>query len=100
MSAKPLLLAAVLLSVTLLAPALPHARAQSGRSGNSPVFVEQPGGATPFSGQRAFEHVKKLVEFGPRPSGSKALEQARRVHQANTSGASLKSGWRRRPPGA
>ncbi|HYP52620.1 MAG TPA: M28 family metallopeptidase, partial [Pyrinomonadaceae bacterium] len=26
----------------------------------------------------AYEHVKRLVGFGPRPSGSKALEQARR----------------------
>jgi Peptidase family M28 len=79
MSAKPSLLAAVLLSLTLLlAPSVPHALAQSGRGGKSPVFVEQPGGATPFSGQRAYEHVKKLVGFGPRPSGSKALEEARR----------------------
>ena len=78
MSVKPSLLAAVLLSTTLLAPAAPRARAQSGRGGKSPVFVEQPGGATAFSGQRAYEHVKKLVSFGPRPSGSKALEEARR----------------------
>jgi len=77
MSVKPSLLAAVLLSVTLFAPAAPHARAQSGRGGKSPVIVQQPGAATPFSGQRALEHVKKLVGFGPRPSGSRALEQAR-----------------------
>ena len=31
-----------------------------------------------FSGQRAFEHVSKLVAFGPRPSGSPELEQSRR----------------------
>ena len=30
-----------------------------------------------FSGQRAFEHVSKLVAFGPRPSGSPELEQSR-----------------------
>ncbi len=30
-----------------------------------------------FSGERAFEHVSKLVGFGPRPSGSPELEQSR-----------------------
>ena len=43
------------------------------------------GGAAPvpetfckeFSGQRAFDHVSKLVAFGPRPSGSPELEQTR-----------------------
>jgi hypothetical protein len=78
MSAKPFLLAAVLLSVTLLAPSVPHARAQSARGAKSPVSAVQTGEATPFSGERAYEHVRKLVEFGPRPSGSKALDRARR----------------------
>jgi glutaminyl-peptide cyclotransferase len=31
-----------------------------------------------FDGRRAFEHVRKQVEFGPRPAGSAALERARR----------------------
>ncbi|HLM56106.1 MAG TPA: M28 family metallopeptidase, partial [Pyrinomonadaceae bacterium] len=43
----------------------------------SPKYAETPGNLTPFSGERAYEHVKKLVGFGPRPSGSKALEEAR-----------------------
>lgn len=30
-----------------------------------------------FSGKRAFEDLKRLVAFGPRPSGSKALSEAR-----------------------
>lgn len=30
-----------------------------------------------FSGTNAFEHVRRLVELGPRPSGSDAIEQAR-----------------------
>ena len=36
-----------------------------------------------FDGVRAFEDLKHIVDFGPRPSGSKNLEQARRwiVHQ-------------------
>lgn len=31
-----------------------------------------------LSGQKAYDHVKTLVEFGPRPAGSKALERSRR----------------------
>jgi glutaminyl-peptide cyclotransferase len=30
-----------------------------------------------FDGERAFQHVRKLVEFGPRPAGSDALKSAR-----------------------
>jgi len=30
-----------------------------------------------FSGENAFTHVKRLVEFGPRPAGSMALEKSR-----------------------
>ena len=30
-----------------------------------------------FSAEHAFEHVRRLVDLGPRPSGSTALEQAR-----------------------
>jgi glutaminyl-peptide cyclotransferase len=52
--------------------------AQSVRGGANTLSVAQTGGATPFSGQRAFEHVKHLVEFGPHPAGSKAIERARR----------------------
>jgi Zn-dependent M28 family amino/carboxypeptidase len=65
----------------------PGARAQSGRGGQSPVYAQTPGAATPFSGRRAYEHVKKLVEFGPRPSGSKELERARRYILEQTGGA-------------
>jgi glutaminyl-peptide cyclotransferase len=30
-----------------------------------------------FSGEKAFAHVQRLVDFGPRPSGSKAIEKSR-----------------------
>lgn len=43
-----------------------------GRTGPTPeTFCKE------FSGQRAFDHVSKLVAFGPRPSGSPELEQSR-----------------------
>ena len=77
MRAKPLILFAVLLFATAHVSPPAGTRAQSGRGGKSPVFVETQGNATSFSGQRAFEHVKRLVEFGPRPSGSKELALAR-----------------------
>ena len=62
----------------LLASIASTANAQSVRGGKNPIYSEQPGAATPFSGKRAYEHVRKLVEFGPRPAGSKALALARR----------------------
>jgi hypothetical protein len=78
MKAQPSkILAAGLIFATLSASAAPAARAQSGRRGESPVLVQVQGNASPFSGQRAYDHVKKLVELGPRPSGSKGLELAR-----------------------
>jgi hypothetical protein len=37
----------------------------------------KPKQTTAFDGERAFAHVKKQVEFGPRPAGSAALEKTR-----------------------
>jgi glutaminyl-peptide cyclotransferase len=42
-----------------------------------------------FSGARAFSHVEKLVSFGPRPSGSSALEATRRYLEAEL----VAGGW-------
>lgn len=42
-----------------------------------------------FSGEKAFEHVRKQVEVGPRPSGSPELEKAR----AHITDAVTKLGW-------
>ena len=42
-----------------------------------------------FSGDKAFEEVRKQVEIGPRPSGSPELEKARVLIEA----ALRKSGW-------
>lgn len=86
MRAKPLALAAGLLLATTFVSSAPCARAQSGRGGKSPIYAAPPGAATPFEGQRAYEHVKKLVEFGPHPSGSKALELARKYILQQTGG--------------
>ncbi|HEX8559055.1 MAG TPA: M28 family metallopeptidase, partial [Pyrinomonadaceae bacterium] len=86
MSAKPsILAAAALLTAALLAPAAPRAP-QPGRGGATPAQAQRPGGATPFSGERAYEHVKKLVGFGPRPAGSRALAAAREYIVAQLGG--------------
>lgn len=44
------------------------------------VAAPQPVAAvkTPFDGQRAFEHVRRQVAFGPRPSGSQQLAATRK----------------------
>jgi glutaminyl-peptide cyclotransferase len=43
-----------------------------------------------FSGDAAFAHVKRLVDFGPRPSGSEALEKTRKY----IVDAMRENGWR------
>ena len=84
-----------LLSLALLAQtAHPRAlAAQSGQDGKAHTAAEQPGGATPFSGGQAFEHVRRLVEFGPRPAGSKALEEARRYIVAQLPAGVTRDEW-------
>jgi len=49
--------------------------------------AEPPG----FSGARAFEDLKRLVDFGPRPSGSQALAQARQwlIQELRATGAEV-----------
>jgi hypothetical protein len=86
MRAKPLILAAGLLFATTFMSSASGARAQSGRGGKSPVYAAPPGAATPFSGQRAYDHVKKLVELGPHPSGSKEIELARKYIMGQAGG--------------
>jgi glutaminyl-peptide cyclotransferase len=42
-----------------------------------------------FSGDKAFVHVERLIDFGPRPSGSEALEKSRRYIEEQL----RQSGW-------
>ena len=41
------------------------------------IVEPAPSRAFPFDGEQAFEDLKVLVRFGPRPAGSRALEEAR-----------------------
>ena len=90
----PLRAAALLLIGLLLQSAQSaSSSAQSGRKGASPKNLAQPGGASGFSGKRAFEHVKRLVEFGPHPAGSKAIENVRRYIIEHLPGARRQDEW-------
>lgn len=46
---------------------------------------------TRFEGERAFNHVKTQVEFGPRPAGSPALEKTRQYILRELNGFGLKT---------
>jgi glutaminyl-peptide cyclotransferase len=53
-----------------------------------------PGAASPklrdeFFGEKAFAHVQRLVDFGPRPAGSKSLEKSREYIENEL----RRSGW-------
>ena len=91
----PLRAAALLLIALLLQSAQSaSSSAQSGRDGANPKYAEQPGvGASGFSGKRAFEHVKHLVEIGPHPAGSKAIEKARRYILGHLAGETSQDEW-------
>ncbi|MDX6614095.1 MAG: hypothetical protein QOD75_3281 [Blastocatellia bacterium] len=52
----------------------------SGSNTANPANTPTPGGSSissPFDGERALAHVRKQVDFGPRPAGSAELEQTR-----------------------
>jgi hypothetical protein len=44
----------------------------------NPVYAAQPKIWEEFSGDKAFAHVQRLVDFGPRPAGSEGIEKSRR----------------------
>jgi hypothetical protein len=72
-----------LVTLVLFVTACPRSESKPdvGRVGISRRPVETVQGPVPegvaFNGERALEHVRKQVEFGPRPSGSEALKRTR-----------------------
>lgn len=82
----PLAFVVGLVFATILLSSAPVARGQTEPEGQAPVHAASPGVGPSFSGERAYEHVKQLVEFGPRPSGSKELERARAYILQKTGG--------------
>lgn len=74
-TAPRILVIAVLLLSSLILVGCPGGN----RYGETPVnsTAASPGKISDFDGDRAFEHVRKQVEFGPRPPGSPELEKTR-----------------------
>ncbi len=64
----------LLFSLTLLASGC-RDTPQGNQNASAPSPSATPGSA--FEGQRAFEHVRKQVEFGPRPAGSTELAKTK-----------------------
>jgi len=72
-----------LLAVVLGLSACDGSDRASGKVSSTRIWEE-------FSGENALRHVQQLVDFGPRPPGSEALEQARVYLTKQLEG----SGWR------
>jgi glutaminyl-peptide cyclotransferase len=56
-----------------------------------PSWIGAAGPPENFSGARAFDDLKRLVDFGPRPSGSPAIAESRRwiINQLKQTGAQI-----------
>src|SRR5712691_10969547 len=71
------------IGITFAAAVLPFCFATSVTKSGPPKIWEE------FSGEKAFAHVQRLVDFGPRPTGSKAIEKSRDYIQDEL----RRSGW-------
>jgi glutaminyl-peptide cyclotransferase len=69
---------AFLLAASSLSIAATKVLSQARSAGEKTRASEPKKSKTAFDGGRAFAHVRKLVEFGPRPAGSKELAEARK----------------------
>jgi glutaminyl-peptide cyclotransferase len=72
----------LLVCITLLFAACPKnqkppRQPRIGISTDSPPATRLPPIPTPFNGERALDHARKQIEFGPRPPGSLQLEKTR-----------------------
>src|SRR6266705_3485512 len=59
------------IAIAFAAAVMPFFFATSVTKSGTPKIWEE------FSGEKAFAHVQRLVDFGPRPAGSKAIEKSR-----------------------
>src|SRR5262245_11912875 len=55
-----------------------------------PGLSQAPRSLTAFDGNKAYQHVKKMVDIGPRPPGSGAIKKTHRYIQAELKGYGLK----------
>lgn len=87
------------LALCLLTPALQACRENATSNNNQPP-TPAPASASPapaapstrpsFDGGRAFEHVRRMVEMGPRPAGSAELARTREYLTSELQAAGLK----------
>jgi glutaminyl-peptide cyclotransferase len=61
-----------------LAPTSDSRIAPTGEAGLAPASESQPAPKMAFDSNRAWEHLRKQVSFGPRPSGTPAIVETRR----------------------
>jgi len=76
---RAVIIAAIAIVFVCMAAALSALLSGSGRNGQQ------------FSGERAFGHVKAIVELGPRPSGSEALKKAGEYIRKELAGSGLET---------
>lgn len=76
-SAPVLLLVAALASSGSLCAGPAADEAAQGRPAAKAGSPARQGGKVTFDGSRAYDYVRQVVAFGPRPAGSQALEQTR-----------------------
>lgn len=78
-SAHRLLLVPLTLALLLVLSGCQHSPAPTPNASPSPAPSASPSpkSGSAFDGQRAFEHVRKQVEFGVRPAGSEELAKTR-----------------------
>ena len=76
----------LLLATGVNAPAV----AQTGGGANPQPPPQKAGNASEFDAARAFDHVKKLCEMGPHPSGSEAIKRAQDYLERELKGYGLK----------
>ena len=81
-----------LLSALALAACQTAARREESANTPTPAAGAQTAAAArpAFDGARAFEHVRRMVETGPRPAGSAELKQAREYIDKELTAAGLK----------
>ena len=76
-SAQTVLVLAIFAPTGLIAAGVIRSNAAQGQKSQSHSAKDQSPGASTFDGGRAFEDLKHLTGFGPRPAGSEALAHAR-----------------------
>lgn len=91
---RVLLLVGVLTLLPLAGCREQKADATATRNANAPTAATNAGGSTmaktEFDANRAFEHVRRQVAFGPRPAGSPALAETRKYIVAELTSYGLK----------